>query len=122
MEINVFSKNSDTGPLVTSGDGNYPHEIRVDNMVDRGVTVIITVNRDGSEVYNETHEIAAQTQRVVAGFTENSLPKDTRSVTVTATSGNGQSTDVDVSISDCLGDIVFFYRSNGKLESTYSTC
>lgn len=113
---------SETDPLVVSEAGDYPHAIRVENTLERDVTLNITVSRGGTQKYKESHTVAAQTDEVVAGLTEKSLPEDSRSVTVTATDSNDRSANVEVSVSDCLGNIVFFYGEDGALESTYSLC
>lgn len=110
-----------TDDLVPSGDGDYEHDIRVANDRDREITLTIEVDRGGERLYRETHTVAAGSDVVVAGFTEESLPEGERSVTVTATSDDGETASVDVSITGCLGNVVFTYGEDG-LEATYSIC
>lgn len=110
------------GPLVVSGEGEYPHEISVDNSRDREVTLTIALRRGGTTLYREAHAVAAGSTAVVAGITRESLPDGSRSVTVSATTAGGETTEVDVAVSGCLGDVVFYYESDGTLRSTYSIC
>lgn len=109
-------------PLVESGSGNYPHDVRVDNSLDRDVTLTVTVDRSDARVYRRSHAVAAGTEAVVAGVTAETLPRDDRSLTVTAVDSDGQSATVEVSVSDCLGNVVFYYDPDGALASTYSIC
>lgn len=109
-------------PLVDSGAADYPHDIRVENSLDRDVTVTVTVDREGREVYRGSHAVAAGTDAVVAGITVETLPADARSMTVAAVDAAGRSAAVEVSVSGCLGNVVFFYGADGTLESTYSIC
>lgn len=111
----------DNASFIVSGDGEYPHNIRVENSLNRDVTLTIGVERDGTIIYQDTFTVDAQTTEVVAGITEESLPEDSRSVTVSATTSEGQAHS-EVSISDCLGDVYFLYESDGTLQSTYSIC
>lgn len=108
--------------LVVSGDGEYPHEIRVENMLDRDVTLTITVHREDTRMYQDKHTVTAQTDATVAGITKKSLPEDSRSVTVSGTDSEDDTASVNVLISECLGNIVFFYRSEEKLQVTHSIC
>lgn len=107
--------------LVVAGSGDYPHEIRVSNARDRDVSITIFVEH-GDTRYRADHTVAAMTDQVVAGFTVESLPEDSRSVTVRARDVSGNTTSETVSMSDCLGDIVIIVGQDGRLDSTYSIC
>lgn len=111
-----------SGPLVTADGGAAPHAITVDNSLDRDVTLTVVVAREGEAVYNDTTTVTAGTKRIVAGITVATLPADARSMTVRADDDEDGQATVEVSVSDCLGDVVFFYRDDGTLDSTYSTC
>ena len=113
---------SEADDLVVSGSGDYPHPIRVDNSLEREVTLTITVAHEGAQIYQESHTVAERSDVVVAGITEVSLPENSRSVSVTASESSGNTASVNVSISDCLGEIVFYFGASGTLESTYSIC
>lgn len=115
-------KTTDSDSLVESGSKNHPHEIQIDNSLDHDVIIIITVKRGNVKVYQEKHTVTAQTRSTVAGITEAELAGNDQSVTVIAEDATGQSTVVTTSVSNCLGNIIFFYDSDGKLESTYSIC
>lgn len=107
--------------LVTAGSADYPHEIVVSNGRVRDVSLTITVAR-GETLYRADHTVRASDEQVVAGFTVESLPEDSRSVTVRARDANGNTTSENVSVSECLGDVVFMVDRDGSLESTYSIC
>ena len=111
-----------SGPLVSADGGAAPHAITVDNSLDRDVTLELVVERAGEAVYNDTTTVPAGTKRIVAGITVETLPADARSLTVRASNAEDGQASVDVSVSRCLGDVVFFYRGDGTLDSTYSTC
>lgn len=107
--------------IVVAGSGDYPHEIRVSNARDRAVSLTISVER-GETLYRADHTVAAKGDSVVAGFPVESLPEDSRLVTVRARDETGNSTSVQISISDCLGDVVIIVGQDGSLDSTYSIC
>ncbi|NEU58784.1 hypothetical protein [Halorussus sp. MSC15.2] len=115
-------KTTVSGSLVESGAGDYPHKIRIDNSLDHDVTVTVTVKRDSSKVYQETHTVAAQMSRTVAGITKTRLAGNDQSVTVIAKDTTGQSTEITASVSNCLGNIIFFFNSDEELNSTYAIC
>lgn len=108
--------------IVASGAGAYPHEVHVDNALDREVTLTVVVDRRGTEIYREARTVAPATDAVVAGITVESLPRESRSLTVSATDASGDAASVDVSVSDCLGDVVFYFESGEGLQATYSIC
>ena len=91
-------------------------------MLDRDVTLTITVHREDTRMYQDKHTVTAQTDATVAGITKKSLPEDSRSVTVSGTDSEDDTASVNVLISECLGNIVFFYRSEEKLQVTHSIC
>lgn len=107
--------------FVVAGSGEYPHEIQVSNARDEEITLTILVEREET-VYRADHTVAANGDSTVGGFTVESLPADSRLVTVTARDARGNSTSVEVSISGCLGDVVIIVGKDGTLDSTYSTC
>ena len=113
---------SEAEDTVRPGDDDYPHPIRVDNSLKREVILTITVAREGTQIYQESHTVAEGSDVVIAGITEVSLPEDSRSVSVTASESSGGDVTVDVSVSDCLGEIVFYFGTSESLEATYSTC
>lgn len=109
-----------TSSLVVS-EGDNPHDIKVGNWLDRDVTLTIVVDRESKRLYQNRHTVAAQTERAVAGITEPALPEDSRRITATAT-GPNESASVDVTVTECLGDILFSYRSGDGLQATYAIC
>ncbi len=113
---------SKSDDLVVSGAGDYPHPIRIDNSLDHEVSLTITVAREGTQLYQESHTVTERSDVVVAGITKESLPEDSRPVSVTASDSSGNDTSVNVSVSDCLGNIVFYFEASETLESTYSIC
>lgn len=113
---------SETDNLVVSGAGDYPHSIRIDNSLEHEVTLTITVAREDAQLYQESHTVTERSDVVVAGITEESLPEDSRPVSITARDSAGNDTSVNVSVSDCLGNIVFYFEASGTVESTYSIC
>ncbi len=113
---------SEADNLVVSGPGDYPHSIRIDNSLEHEVTLTITVAREDAQLYQESHTVTERSDVVVAGITEESLPEDSRPVSITARDSSGNDTSVNVSVSDCLGNIVFYFEASGTVESTYSIC
>ena len=113
---------SEAADIVRPGDGDYPHPIRVDNSLEREVILTISVAREGTQIYQESHTVAEGADVVVAGITEASLSEDSRSVSVTASESFSEDVTVDVSVSDCLGEIVFYFGTSESLEATYSSC
>jgi len=107
--------------IVVAGSGDYPHEIRVSNARDEAITLTVLVERDET-LYRADHTVAANSDSVVAGFSVESLPENSRLVTVTARDERDNSTSVEVSISGCLGDVVIIVGQDGTLDSTYSIC
>ncbi|WP_380680151.1 hypothetical protein [Salinigranum sp. GCM10025319] len=112
----------DSGGLVGDGPGDYPHPIRVDNSLDRAVTVTITVERDGEVLYDRTHTVEPGTERVVAGFTRLTAPAGSRNVRVTAALADGNAESIDFTVDDCHGEIIAYFGEDGDLELTYSVC
>jgi hypothetical protein len=115
------SSPTETTSLVVAGDGNYPHPIRVENTLNRSVSLTIRAERDGMTVYQDEHTIDSESESVVASITKSSLPEDSRSVTVVASEANGQTTSVTVPISTSVWYIRIYYGSNETLRSTYAT-
>lgn len=113
---------TETGSLVVLGDGEYPHKISVENSLDRSLTMTLNVERAGTTVYEDTVTVEAQTAEVIASITEESLPRESRAVTVTGTTSAGQTAQSVVSIYECLGEVVFFTEADGTLHLTYSVC
>lgn len=111
-----------TDELIVSGPGEYPHEIRIENSSDRRRTLTVTVERNGTRVYRDTHAAEPGFDGVVAGISAETLPRGSRRLTLTASDADGQESAVEVSVSDCLGDVVFYVTDDGSLESTYSIC
>lgn len=108
--------------LIESGPGDYPHEIYVHNALDRVVTLTLTVDQVGTEIYRRDHTVAADTGAIVAGITRETLPEGRRRLAVTAALPNGQSSRVEVDVTDCLGSVDFSIDTDGELRSTYSIC
>lgn len=115
------SSPTETTALVVTGDGDYPHPIRVENTLNRSVSLIISVERDGMTVYQDEHTVDSQSEKVVASITKSSLPENSRSVTVTASEAKGRTTSVTVPISASVWYIRLYYGSNETLQSTYAT-
>lgn len=111
----------DTTPLVDDGDVEYPHDIVVENSLAEGATLTITVEQTTHTLYRTTHTVPAGADATVAGITRVSLPEDERQLRISATDERGGSATVTVSVSDCLGDVIFFYDA-GDLQATYSIC
>lgn len=86
------------------------------------MTITLSVTRDDTSLYEQNYTVSARSERVVAGFTVETLPDDLRLVTIQATDSDRQPSSVNVSVSDCLGDVIFIYGADGSLESTYSIC
>jgi hypothetical protein len=113
----------DSGALIADGPGDYPHPIRVDNSLDRAVTVTITVERDdGTVLYDRAHTVDPGTERVVAGFTRRTAPAESRNVRVTAALADGNAESIDFTVDDCHGDVVVYFGEDGTLGLTYSVC
>lgn len=112
---------TETDSLVVAGDGDYPHPIRVDNTLNRTLTLTVGVERDGETVYQGEHTVDAQTDTVVAGLTKSSLPEGSRSVTVVASEASGETTSVTLPVSESLWHIRIYFESDGALTSTYAT-
>lgn len=112
----------ETTPLVEAGDAEYPHDVVVDNSLDEDVTLTITVEQTTHVLYRRNHTVAAGADRTVAGITRVSLPEDERQLRISATNERGGSANVTVPVSNCLGDVIFFYDDAGALDATYSIC
>lgn len=82
----------------------------------------ITVVRESTQIYQETHTVAEGSDIIVAGITEVSLPEDSRSVSITASEPTAGDAKADVSVSDCLGETIFYFGTSGSLEAIYSIC
>lgn len=116
------SPTSDPDTLVVPGKGDYPHGISVDNQLNHTVTLTVVVTYDGTTIYENKHEVPAQTKAVVAGITRTELPDRSESVTVSVTDSVERTASVTVDITECLGGIQFYYTPAGKLHSTYAIC
>ena len=110
-----------SGPIVASGNGDYPHRIVVDNEQNQTLRLQLTVQRNGSQIYNQNHTIQSHSSPTVAGITTRSLP-DPDELTVTVTNSNGQSASIRKRITSCLGGIVVTSNSERGLEMTYEIC
>lgn len=80
---------TETSNLVSSGSGDYPHEIRFENALNESRTITVTVRRDGNIIYQESHDAPANSTTVLAGFTRENLTRGDTSVNV-AYATNGQ--------------------------------
>lgn len=109
-------------PPVQGGSADYPHELRVENPLDRAVTLDVTVERDDSTLYEGSHEVMAGAETTVAGFTRASFPAERRYVTVRVTTPGNETASVGVSVTDCLGDVVVTFADDGTPQMTYSVC
>lgn len=109
--------------LVVDGPGPFPHGIVVDNSLDRAVTLTLTVDTaDGARLYRRTHTVDPRTERVVAGFTEQTASSDRRSVRVTVALADGDTASIEFRVDDCHGDVVVFFDDTGDVQLTYSVC
>ena len=109
-------------PPVQAGPAEYPHAIIVENRLDRAVTVNLRVERDGTTIYDRSHEVRSGAEKTVAGFSRVAFQPDRRYVTVRAATPDGGSASVGVSVTDCLGDVVVTLKPGGTPKVTYSVC
>ena len=109
-------------PPVQAGPAEYPHAIIVENGLDRAVTLDLRVEREGSTIYDRSHEVRSSAEETVAGFTRVAFPPDRRYVTVRAATADGGSASVGVSVTDCLGDVVVSVSAGSGPRLTYSVC
>jgi hypothetical protein len=107
--------------ILESGPGEYPHPITVDNTLQRTRRVTITVERNGTVLYREAHDVPAQTERIVAGFTRETLQRN-QSVSLTVETADGQKKTTSLEISACLGEIQIFFDQSETIRLTYAIC
>lgn len=107
--------------VVYAGPGSRSHDIRVDNSRDHEVDVTIVVTHDDADVYRDEHTVDAGVERVVAGFGKESGTPERPTVMVSASDSTDQTASVEVTVSECLGNVVFYYE-DGELQATYSIC
>lgn len=114
-----------TTPIVDDAAVDYPHEIVVANSLVEALALTVSVERDGTVLYREEHAVPAGADTTVAGITRENRPEGSRSLTVEAVEAvdaSGQSASVQVTVTDCLGDVVFSFGEQGDLQGTYSIC
>jgi hypothetical protein len=114
------SSTTATDPLIVSGDGEYPHEIHIDNSASGSVTMTLVARRGGETIYEEEHTVAAEARTVVAGVTKQTLAEDPL-VTFSATDPQRRTATREIRVSDCLGHIYCSYHRQGP-DWTYDVC
>lgn len=122
LDLGSRDTSEDDQPLVRAGAVDYAHDIRVDNSLDRRVSIGLSVEQDGSTLYEGHHEVEPGVETAVAGFTRESFPSDRQYVIVRAETDGGEAASVGVSVTDCLGNVVVAFDEDGAPWLTYSIC
>jgi len=113
--IVVLSGVAATPNLVSEG---HDRSVVLANDREQTISVTVTIEHQFTEMYQETHTVAADSEVEVAKLAPNPLHIGHSSVTVSASNPGGEQATIQVHIGECYGGPAsFVYLPDGELNT-----
>lgn len=102
-----------TPDLVSEG---HDRSVVLENEREQNISVTVTIEHQFTEMYKETHTVAAHSDVEIAKLAPNPLHIGQSSATVTASNPGGEPATLRVKLGDCYGGTAYLvYLTEGEL-------